>query len=39
MKEINQIKKEAQTNQVPIIMDEGLAFILDYIKKMMYSLF
>lgn len=33
MKEINQIKKEAQTNQVPIIMDEGLAFILDYIKK------
>ena len=33
IKEISQIKSEARENQVPIIMDEGLGFILDYIKK------
>ena len=33
LKEISQIKSEARENQVPIIMDEGLGFILDYIKK------
>ena len=32
IKEISQIKSEARENQVPIIMDEGLGFILDYIK-------
>ncbi|MBQ1181558.1 MAG: hypothetical protein IIX63_05540, partial [Treponema sp.] len=33
MKTINQIKQEATQTSIPIMMDEGMAFILDYIKQ------
>ena len=33
MKTINQIKEEAARTSIPIMMDEGMAFILDYIKQ------
>ena len=33
MKTINQIKEEATQTSIPIIMDEGMSFILDFIKK------
>ena len=33
MKTINQIKEEAAKTSIPIMMDEGMAFILDYIKQ------
>lgn len=33
MKTINQIKEEATQTSIPIMMDEGMSFILDFIKK------
>lgn len=33
MKTINQIKQEATQTSIPIMMDEGMTFILDYIKQ------
>ena len=33
MKTINQIKEEAAKTSIPIMLDEGMAFILDYIKQ------
>ena len=33
MKELSQIKDYASKNSVPIMFDEGIEFIIDYIKK------
>ena len=39
MKTINQIKEEATQTSIPIMMDEGMSFILDFIKKMTWNSF